>query len=77
MSNPLADTVLNTRPKIPKGARLMIQLTTRDVPSAMSARTFLVVSFAVRRASPRRMAVDVQIADEKEKQEQLAVETEL
>ena len=44
MARPLPATLVYTRPIMPKGARLMIQRTTCDTASAVSARNFLVVS---------------------------------
>ena len=56
ISRPLVDTVLNTRPKIPNGAILMIQVTTVEIPSATSLSTFWVMLLAARNARPRRIA---------------------
>ena len=44
MDRPLLDTLVYTRPMMPKGARLMIQRTIWETASAVLARNSLVLS---------------------------------
>ena len=57
MDKPLPDTLVYTRPIMPKGARLMTQRTMLETASAVFAKNALVVSLARRFiAKPNRHA---------------------
>ena len=56
MARPLVETAENTRPRIPKGARLITKRTALVTASDASARNFLVVSDAALNAKPSTIA---------------------
>ena len=56
MARPLVDTAVNTRPRMPKGARLMTKRTAFVTASEASARKRLVESAAPLNAKPSTMA---------------------
>ena len=56
MERPFSETVLNTRPMMPNGAKLMIQVTTFARPLEISSNMVLVVSLAPRRPMPNKTA---------------------
>ena len=57
MERPLLATLVNTRPMMPNGARLMIQRTICETASEVSDRIFLVVSLPMFfMAKPNRQA---------------------
>ncbi len=53
---PVSDTVVNTRPRMPKGAQLMTQRMAVERASDRSPSTCLVRSEASRRAMPKTTA---------------------
>ena len=56
MARPLVETAVNTRPRIPKGARLITKRTALVTASEASDRNFLVVSDAPLNMKPRTTA---------------------
>ena len=56
ISMPFVDTAVNTKPMMPKGARLMIQCTTWPMASATLWNTSFVAAFAARSATPSMTA---------------------
>ena len=56
ISRPFVPTDVYTKPRMPNGAREMIQRTTCDTASEMAENTSFTPSFAWRRAMPSKMA---------------------